>query len=134
MRAEREPTTAAVRTAALRRALRLRCPQCGEGRLFRRFDRLAERCTACGLVYRREQGAQTGSMYLSAAVTQCFAALVIAAIWILSDWSPVVSTAVALPVVLAFCVGFLPFSQALWVAVEYATDWVNRETWARPRL
>ena len=116
---------------AVARALRRRCPQCGEGGLFRSRFRLAERCTECDLVYRREQGAMTGSMYLSAAVTELFAAAVVAAIWLGTDWDAAVSIAVGLPLVLAFCFAFLPVSNALWTAVEFATDVANREPWVR---
>ncbi len=115
------------------RALRGRCPQCGAGLLFRTWARLAEACSRCGLVYRRESGAQTGSMYLSAAVTQVFAAAVIFAFAVGTDRPAWRMIAVGLPLVLAFCAFFLPRSMALWVAVEYATDVGNGEPWVAPR-
>ncbi len=34
--------------AVLLRGLRGRCPACGEGRLFRRFSKVAPACSACG--------------------------------------------------------------------------------------
>lgn len=40
----------------LRRGIRGRCPQCGEGRLFDGFLKTHERCSACGLVYQRDYG------------------------------------------------------------------------------
>ena len=70
-------------------------------------------------------------MYLSAAVTQVFACALIFAIWFLTDWSVLVSTAVSLPLVALFCVVFLPYSQSIWVAVEYTTDVINDEEWVR---
>jgi uncharacterized protein (DUF983 family) len=118
----------------LARALRRRCPQCGAGRLFERGFRLHRACSACGLVYRREQGAMTGSMYLSAAVTELFAAGVIAVVWLATDWGVALSIAIGLPLVGAFCWAFQPYSMALWVAVEYLTDAGNREPWVRPRV
>jgi hypothetical protein len=75
----------------------------------------------------------TGSMYLSAAVTELFAALLVGGIWIATDWGAALSIAVGLPLVLAFTYAFLPVSRALWVAVEYATDVSNREPWVEPR-
>jgi uncharacterized protein (DUF983 family) len=117
----------------LRRALRKRCPQCGQGSIFRAYARVADSCAECGLVFRREQGAQTGSMYVSAAVTEVFAALVILVVVALTDWSTTVRIAVGVPLVLVFCYLFLPYSQSLWVAVEYGTDVHNGEDWARPR-
>jgi uncharacterized protein (DUF983 family) len=116
------------------RALRRRCPQCGAGRLFERGFRLYPGCSECGLVYRREQGAMTGSMYLSAAVTELFAAAVIAVVWLATDWGVLLSIAVGLPLVAAFCYAFQPYSMALWVAVEYLTDAGNREPWVQPRV
>ena len=97
------------------------------------YARLHERCASCGLVYRREQGAMTGSMYLSAAVTQIFGAAVIAGVWLLADWSTATSIAVGVVLVGAFCVLFQPYSMALWVLVEYLTDVGNRESWVEPR-
>jgi uncharacterized protein (DUF983 family) len=118
---------------AVSRVLRKRCPQCGTGELFAGRSKLRERCADCGLVYRREPGAMTGSMYLSAAITEVFAAGVIALVYLGTDWGAALSIAVGLPIVLAFCFWFLPVSKALWTAVEYATDAANREPWTRPR-
>ncbi len=119
--------------AFIGRVLRKRCPQCAEGELFARYARLRETCPNCALVYRREQGAQTGSMYLTAAVNQLFAVGVMASLWIFADWSVALSLALAVPVVLGFSVLFLPYSMALWVAVEYWTDLKNDEAWVHPR-
>jgi uncharacterized protein (DUF983 family) len=103
------------------------------GPLFRAFARLAETCERCGLVYRREQGSQTGSMYMTAIAGEVFAVLVVFALWFSFDWSTTRFVLVAMPIVLAFCIAFLPLSQALWVGVEYATDLANREPWAELR-
>lgn len=138
-----------LRRTALLRGLRRACPQCGatyitgedgaggdgarEHAVFRSYARLRESCRSCGLVLRREQGAQTGSMYMTAVVCQTFACLVVWAAWLWTDWSAPVFISIAVPVVALFCVLFLPFSQTLWAAVEYATDAVNDEDWVEPR-
>ena len=128
------PPIGTLRRVAFLRALRLACPQCGAKPLFRAYGRLRERCGTCELVLRREQGAQTGSMYVTAAVGQLFACALIWIAWLFTSWSPAVFFTVAVPLVLAFCALLLPFSQAFWVAVEYVTDAVNREAWVQPRL
>ena len=122
-----------VRRLILRRVLARRCPQCGQGALFRRYARLAECCASCALVYRREPGAQTGSMYLTAAVGEVFAAALIFLLWCSFDWSTPVFVGVSAPLVLLFSAVFLPLAQALWVGVEYATDLSTREPWVRLR-
>ena len=42
----------------------MKCPQCGRGELFRRFNILHERCADCGLKYLDEQGALFGYLFL----------------------------------------------------------------------
>jgi uncharacterized protein (DUF983 family) len=121
------------RRTCLARGWRGRCPQCGEGRIFERYAKPSRGCAACGHVFRREQGAMTGSMYLSAAVSELFAAAVIFAVVLATDWGVALSLAVGAPLVLAFCAWFLPRSIGLWVAIEYLTDLHNGEPWARPR-
>lgn len=122
-----------LRRRILARVLARDCPQCGARTLFARYARLARECSACGLVFRREQGSQTGSMYLTAVAGELFAAAGIGLAWWLFDWSTLTFVLVLVPLTLAFTVAFLPLSMALWVGVEYATDVENREPWVAPR-
>jgi uncharacterized protein (DUF983 family) len=123
----------AVRLRIARRVTRGRCPQCGVGALFVGYARLAHACVRCGLVFRREAGAQTGSMYLTAVAGELCAAALVLLFWWLFDWRPALFVAVTAPLVLAFCLLFLPLAQALWVGVEYATDLEGGEPWAELR-
>lgn len=107
------------------------CPKCGRGRIFRSRFRLVEQCDACGLLMRREAGAMTGQMYLSAVITEIAAAVMVLAIFFLTDWSPLTSIAVGLPLIVIFSYLVMPRSMALWVAVEFMTDVANRETWTQ---
>jgi uncharacterized protein (DUF983 family) len=52
----------------LRRGLRMRCPRCGEGKIFRRIVTYSEfrECAQCQLIY-DERGESFGFMYLSTA-------------------------------------------------------------------
>jgi uncharacterized protein (DUF983 family) len=118
---------------AIRRVAHDHCPQCGRGGLFRRYARLCERCDVCGLIYRREHGAELGAMYLSATVSQMFAAFLFLFVWLVTDWGSWISLGVTTPLVLAFCYTFLPWSMRLWTAVEYVHDVGNRDWWARQR-
>ncbi|MFV0446381.1 MAG: DUF983 domain-containing protein [Planctomycetaceae bacterium] len=49
----------------LARALRLRCPRCGEGRMFTGWFSMLERCDHCGLKYERAPGYFLGSAYIN---------------------------------------------------------------------
>ena len=48
----------------LARGARKRCPQCGEGRLFKRLNIMHERCAACGLQYLEDQGDLFGYLFV----------------------------------------------------------------------
>src|SRR5262245_52669539 len=93
---------ASARRLIFARVLARRCPQCGAGTLFRRFARLADACASCAPVYRREPGAQTGSMYLTAIAGELFAAGLIFVLWCSFDWTTVAFVAVSVPLVLGF--------------------------------
>jgi uncharacterized protein (DUF983 family) len=49
---------------AMLRGFRRRCPRCGEGRLFRRYNIMVERCEVCGLKYLEDQGDLFGYLFL----------------------------------------------------------------------
>jgi hypothetical protein len=75
----------------------------------------------------------TGSMYLSAIVTEIFAAVLALALFFGTDWSTPVALSVGVACVCLFAYLWLPYAIALWVAIEYATDVHNGERWASPR-
>ncbi len=54
----------------LSRALRLRCPNCGEGRLFRGIFAVRDTCALCGLPFFRESGYFIVSMYINVILTE----------------------------------------------------------------
>lgn len=51
-------------TTLIARGWRKRCPRCGEGPLFRRYNVLHDRCSVCGLQYLEDQGALFGYLFL----------------------------------------------------------------------
>src|SRR3978361_101312 len=63
-----EPQHSALSTQYFRRALRLRCPVCGEGRLFAGWTMHAL-CPACGFPFDREPGYWTNAVTLNFLLT-----------------------------------------------------------------
>ena len=72
-------------------------------------------------------------MYLSAAVTEVFAALLVLLVFFGTDWSTAVSIGVGIPIVVGFSYWFMPTAMGLWVAIEFMTDVGNREPWVMRR-
>lgn len=58
-----------TRLSALLQGLRLVCPACGIGRIYRGYH-LHARCPHCRVVFEREPGQFTGAVYLSLMATQ----------------------------------------------------------------
>ncbi len=114
---------------ALLRGWRCLCPRCGGGDLFATTFRMHQVCPGCSLVTRREDGALTGQMYLSSAITQVMAVGLMVLVYLLTDWPLWISLSVMLPPVVGFCYWSLPRCMATWVAVEYLTDRSSEEPW-----
>ena len=103
------------------RALRLRCPNCGQARLFTSWFRMRERCPVCGLkVERGDEGYQVGSyMFNIIAAELLFAALFIAAIvltWPTPPWTVLEYGGIVLMILAPFA--FFPFSKTLFLAFD----------------
>ena len=103
------------------RALRLRCPNCGKGRLFTSWFRMRARCPVCGIaVERGEEGYQVGSyMFNIIAAELVFAAAfigVVALTWPTPTWTLLQYGGIALMVIAPFV--FFPFSKTLFLAFD----------------
>jgi uncharacterized protein (DUF983 family) len=110
------------------RALRLRCPRCGQAKMFRGWFTMHDACPACGRVFNRGPGYFLGSIYFNYGVT---AALVVAMYFTLffKDWltdPQRLMTLTAFSVV--FPLWFFRYARALWVAFDERWDpWPNEE-------
>lgn len=103
----------------LRRALRLRCPRCGTGPLFRRWYTLNDCCTACRLDFEPIDGNTWFFMYVSSAaiIGVFFAGLYL--------WRPPTAWfgwLVLVPLCAAVMFATLPVRKALGVALDYLLE------------
>ena len=104
------------------RGLRLKCPRCGEGPLFRAIFRMEYHCRVCGLVFEREQGYFTGAIYINVIATE---SLLIAALLIY--FTITVKFDQKLFTILFVLGALLPVlffhhSRSLWLAVDHIID------------
>jgi uncharacterized protein (DUF983 family) len=111
------------------RALRLRCPLCGEGRLFRSWFAMQAQCPSCGASLEREPGFYLGSIYINYGLT----ALLVAVVYPALLFRGVASNQVLLVAALAFTVVFplllFPWSRSLWLAFD---QWYDPRPGERP--
>ena len=103
---------------ALKRGLRRRCPQCGQGPLFVWGIRMHERCSSCNLLYQRDRG----DTWMFMIITDRIPILLgIAGVYFgvqPQTWAGIAGlfAALAIPVVVT-----LPHRQGMAVAIDYLT-------------
>jgi uncharacterized protein (DUF983 family) len=103
------------------RALRLRCPNCGQGKIFSSWFRMRSHCPVCGLKLERgEEGYQVGSyMFNLIASELVFAVLFVGIVmltWPSPPWTLLEYGGIALMVIAPFV--FFPFSKTLFLAFD----------------
>jgi uncharacterized protein (DUF983 family) len=110
----------------LKRALLLRCPRCGKGKIFRRRFTTYENCSVCHLVFEREEGFYTGAVAINLVVSELLitAFAVPFSIWAaLNPGVPFIPLIIALsplPVLLPFL--FFRHTKSLWIGMAYLLD------------
>ena len=104
------------------RALRLKCPLCGKGRLFKGLLRMPPQCNHCGFRFERSPGYWLGSIYVNYGLT----ALVVTGAYFALFFSEAVSQTATLWILTAYCVlfplWFFRFARAIWIAFDVYFD------------
>lgn len=106
----------------LGRGIRLRCPRCGIGPLFRGLFRMHEKCPVCALPFEQEQGYFVGAIYVNYAAT----ALLLVAVFVGFQLFP------GVPILLQLLLGglvavlvplsFFRHSRSLWMSLDHIVN------------
>jgi uncharacterized protein (DUF983 family) len=106
----------------LYRALRLRCPVCGKGKIFKGFFRSHRECSECGCVYDREPGFFLGSIYFNYGLT----ALISAIAYPVLSFGRFTTDSVAMAIVFTFAIlfplWFFRYARSLWLGMDQFWD------------
>ncbi|WP_437187438.1 DUF983 domain-containing protein [Planctomicrobium sp. SH668] len=100
-------------------ALRLRCPRCLKGKLFRNVFRINSHCPECNLELNSEPGFFIGSLYPNYAVTVVF---VTGLYWLLAFGFQIPQRTVlwiCLTAFFVFPIWFLRYARSIWLAMLY---------------
>jgi len=104
------------------RALRLRCPLCGHGKLFHTWLRMHPECPHCGVRFEREPGFFLGSIYINYGLT----VLIVAVVYPALLFNQIVPETPLLCAALAFTVVFplllFPWARSLWLGFDQWRD------------
>ena len=111
----------------LGRGLRLRCPVCGRGKLYRRWFKMYDQCPVCHFTYEREAGYYTGAI----AVNIILSELLITAITIplavnqSVPFVPLLLWGLIMPVL--FPLLFYRHAKSLWMSIDNMVHPVRNE-------
>jgi len=108
--------------ALISRGLRLRCPRCGEGKLFIGLFKMHEHCPACNLKYERDPGYFLGSAYINYALT----AMILTPSYFTLHFGFDLENRILFVPLAAFCIlfplFFFRYARGLWMAFDSFFD------------
>ncbi len=104
------------------RALRLRCPRCGRGKLFTGWFSMPERCSECQLKYERASGYFLGATYINYGLT----AVSLTALYFVLHFGLDLSNRQLAGPLAGFCIVvpllLFRYARALWLAIDCHID------------
>ncbi|HVG20714.1 MAG TPA: DUF983 domain-containing protein [Blastocatellia bacterium] len=104
------------------RGLRLRCPACGQARLFKSLFKMHEECPHCGMVFMREQGYFIGAIYVNVIVTEglIFFTYLICLLTLPAANQTVYTILFALALIIPLI--FYRHARSIWLSFDYIVD------------
>jgi uncharacterized protein (DUF983 family) len=104
------------------RALRLRCPACGRGKIFRGWFTMNDACPGCSRPFQRGPGFFLGSIYFNYGIT----AVMVVVIYFACFFSEVVTDRqlfyITMAIALFFPLWFFRYARALWIGFDELWD------------
>jgi uncharacterized protein (DUF983 family) len=122
MRCERDIVVEISYGTAASRALKLRCPRCGRGPLFKNFITMYDRCPECSLKYERAPGYFLGSTY----VNYGFMAITTTSMYMALHYGAEISNETLTIPLLVYCIAMpiilFRYARSWWLAMDCYCD------------
>lgn len=109
------------------RGLRLRCPVCGEGRLYRRLFRMSQHCPACGFIYAREPGYFTTAVALNIFLSELITLIVVVPFAASQSLSFLTLLLMGGAIACILPLLFYHHAKSLWMSIEHLFHPVSNE-------
>lgn len=103
----------------LGRGLRLRCPVCGQGKIFSGFFKTYERCPVCHFAFEREPGYYTGAIAMNLVLSELLIAII--AVPLAASHAipliPLMAGGLVMPFL--FPIVFYRHTKSLWMSIDH---------------
>ena len=116
---KRDPRTIAL---TLGRCLKLQCPACGRATVFGRPFNLKARCTACGVIFKREEGFFVGAIMGNVVATEILILVVYFLCLLLTNLDEQKMLTALFVVGITFPLFFYHHSWSLWLGLDHLLE------------
>lgn len=103
----------------LLRGLKLRCPDCGLGPLYRSLFRMHTHCEYCDLIYEREQGHFIGAIYIKVIATESLLLGTLLIYGLITGKINHTILAVLIVLALTLPLVFFHHNRSLWLCIDH---------------
>jgi uncharacterized protein (DUF983 family) len=116
---KRDPRTILL---TLGRCLKLRCPVCGAAAVFEKPFNLKTRCTACGVIFKREEGFFVGAIMANVVATEVLILLVYFLSLLMTDLDEQKMLTMLFVFGVSFPLAFYHHSWSLWLGLDHLIE------------
>jgi uncharacterized protein (DUF983 family) len=124
MKPPRNPQTMAL---TLGRCLKLRCPACGNATVFAKPFNLRERCPACSVIFKREEGFFVGAIMANVVTTEVLILVVYFLCLLLTNFGERTILTILFVIGISFPLVFYHHSWSLWLGMDHLIEGLSRE-------
>ena len=121
---KRDPRTIFL---TLGRCLKLQCPACGQSSIVERPFNLKNRCSACGVIFKREEGFFVGAIMANVVATEVIILVVYLLSLLVTNLNEQKMLTVLFVVGLIFPLAFYHHSWSLWLGVDHLIEGLPRD-------
>jgi uncharacterized protein (DUF983 family) len=120
---KRDPRTIVL---TLGRCLKLQCPACGRAAVFEKPFNLKARCTACGVIFKREEGFFVGAIMANVMATEVVILFVYFLFLLITNLDEQKILTVLFVVGVTFPLAFYHHSWSLWLGLDHLIEGLSR--------
>jgi uncharacterized protein (DUF983 family) len=122
--AKKDPRTIAI---TIGRCLQLRCPACGRATVFAKPFNLKTSCTACGVIFKREEGFFVGAIMANVVATEVLILLVYFLFLLTTNVDDQKILTVLFVFGVTFPLAFYHHSWSLWLGLDHLIEGLPRD-------
>ena len=103
-------------------SLQLQCPACGRASIVQRPFNLKHHCTACGVIFKREEGFFVGAIMANVVATEVVILVVYFSCLLFTNFDERLTLTILFTVGVTFPLAFYHHSWALWLGMDHLIE------------